>query len=44
MDPVLAGLTLATFVKELVELAREIKDSIDQVCIRLKLNGFMYTG
>ncbi|KAJ7855166.1 hypothetical protein B0H14DRAFT_3865287 [Mycena olivaceomarginata] len=31
MDPLLAGITLATFVKDLVELGRKIKDSIDQV-------------
>ncbi|KAJ7855177.1 hypothetical protein B0H14DRAFT_743488 [Mycena olivaceomarginata] len=31
MDPVLAGITIATFVKDLVELGRNIKDSIDQV-------------
>jgi hypothetical protein len=30
MDPVLAGITLGTFVK-VVELARHIKDSIDKV-------------
>ncbi|KAJ7326500.1 hypothetical protein DFH08DRAFT_340796 [Mycena albidolilacea] len=31
MDPILATITLATFVKDLVELGRKIKHSIDQV-------------
>ncbi|KAJ7788104.1 hypothetical protein B0H14DRAFT_3504662 [Mycena olivaceomarginata] len=31
MDPVLAGITVATFIKDLVELGRNIKHSIDQV-------------
>jgi hypothetical protein len=45
MDPLLAGITLATFVKDLVELGRKIKDSIDQVRItfRSEFGGSMYT-
>jgi hypothetical protein len=43
MDPILAIITLATFVEDLVELGRKIKHSIDQVCIKVKFSGFMYT-
>jgi hypothetical protein len=32
MDPLLAGITLGSFVKDLVELVQNIKNSIDKVC------------
>jgi hypothetical protein len=31
MDPLLAGITVGTFVKDLVELVQNIKNSIDKV-------------
>lgn len=31
MDPLLAGITLGTFVKDLVELGLKIKESIEKV-------------
>jgi hypothetical protein len=43
MDPLLASITLATFVKDLVELGWKIKDSIDQVRITFRFGGSMHT-